>query len=106
VLIYHNPCGLGRKGGIFDAPRNVIEGTSGIKLREMDASRKDALCCGGGGDLQIVDEGVTAVVVDRRLGQDQRTGAQVVLSTCQQSKRTLQAAAPRNRVRVRVMDIA
>jgi heterodisulfide reductase subunit D len=106
VVTYHDPCDLGRKSGIFDAPRQVIESIPGIEFREMDASREDALCCGGGGDVQIVDESVTALVADRRLGQAQRTGARVLLSACQQCKRTLMAAARRNRVRVRVMDLA
>jgi heterodisulfide reductase subunit D len=106
VVTYHDPCDLGRKSGIFDAPRQVIEGVPGIELREMDASRQDALCCGGGGDVQIVDESVTAAVAGRRLGQAQRTGARVVLSACQQCKRTLMAAARREKVRVRVMDVA
>jgi heterodisulfide reductase subunit D len=106
VVTYHDPCDLGRKSGIFDAPRSVIEGVPGIEFREMDASRENALCCGGGGDVQIVDESVTAAVADRRLGQAQRTGARVILSACQQCKRTLMAAARRQKARVRVMDIA
>ena len=106
VVTYHDPCDLGRKSGIFDAPRQIIAGVPGIEFQEMDASRENALCCGGGGDVQIVDEGVTATVADRRLGQAQRTGARLILSACQQCKRTLMAAARRNRARVRVMDLA
>jgi Fe-S oxidoreductase len=106
VATYHDPCDLGRKSGIFDDPRQVIEGMPGIEFREMDASREEALCCGGGGDVQIVDESVTAAVADRRLAQAQRTGARVLLSACQQCKRTLMAAARRNKVRIRVMDVA
>jgi heterodisulfide reductase subunit D len=106
VATYHDPCDLGRKSGVFDAPREVIEAVPGIHFREMDASRQDALCCGGGGDVQMVDESVTASVADRRLDQAQRTGAKVILSACQQCKRTLMAAARRNKVRVRVMDLA
>ena len=106
VVTYHDPCDLGRKSGVYDAPRQVIEAVPGIEFREMGATRENALCCGGGGDVQIVDESVTAAVADRRLGQAQRTGARVVLSACQQCKRTLMAAARRNKVRVRVMDIA
>jgi Fe-S oxidoreductase len=106
VVTYHDPCDLGRKSGIFDAPRQIIAGVPGIEFQEMDASRENALCCGGGGDVQIVDESVTATVADRRLAQAQRTGARLILSACQQCKRTLMAAARRNRARVRVMDLA
>jgi heterodisulfide reductase subunit D len=106
IVTYHDPCDLGRKSGIYDAPRQVIEGISGIEFREMDATRQDALCCGGGGDVQIVDEHVTATVADRRLSQAQQTDARVILSACQQCKRTLMAASRRNKARVRVMDLA
>jgi heterodisulfide reductase subunit D len=106
VVTYHDPCDLGRKSGIFDEPRQVIEGIPGIEFREMDAHREEALCCGGGGDVQIVDEEVTATVAARRIGQAQRTGARVVLSACQQCKRTLMSAARRERVRMRAMDLA
>jgi heterodisulfide reductase subunit D len=105
VVTYHDPCDLGRKSGIFDAPRQVIEAVPGIEFREMEATRQNALCCGGGGDVQIVDETVTATVASRRLGQAQRTGARVLLSACQQCKRTLMAAARRDKVRMRVMDL-
>jgi heterodisulfide reductase subunit D len=106
VVTYHDPCDLGRKSGIFDEPREVISHLPGVEFREMDASRQNSLCCGGGGDVQMVDEKVTAAVADRRLGQAQKTGARVLLSSCQQCKRTLMAAARRNRVRIRVMDVA
>jgi heterodisulfide reductase subunit D len=106
VVTYHDPCDLGRKSGIYDPPRQVIESIPGAEFREMDASRENALCCGGGGDVQIVDESVTASVASRRLSQAQRTGARVLLSACQQCKRTLMAAARRDKVRMRVMDLA
>jgi Fe-S oxidoreductase len=106
AVTYHDPCDLGRKSGIYDPPRQVIEGIPGIEFREMDATRQEALCCGGGGDVQIVDQNVTADVANRRLSQAQQTGARVILSACQQCKRTLMAATRRQRVRVRVMDLA
>jgi heterodisulfide reductase subunit D len=106
VVTYHDPCDLGRKSGVYDAPRQVIEAVPGVEFREMDASREQALCCGGGGDVQMVDERVTAGVASRRLKQAQHTGAPVLLSACQQCKRTLMAAARRDKARLRVMDLA
>jgi heterodisulfide reductase subunit D len=103
---YHDPCDLGRKSGVYDAPRQVIEGIPGLEFREFESSREHALCCGGGGDVQIVDEGVTAAVAARRVHQAKKTGARILLSACQQCKRTLMTAARSEKVRVRVMDIA
>ncbi|HNS52622.1 MAG TPA: (Fe-S)-binding protein [Anaerolineae bacterium] len=106
VVTYHDPCDLGRKSGVYDAPREVIARVPGIELREMDASREVALCCGGGGDVQMVDETATSAVADRRLAQAQQTGARIVLSACQQCKRTLMGAARRQRARMQVLDLA
>lgn len=105
VVTYHDPCDLGRKSGIYDAPREVIGSIPGVEFREMASSRENATCCGGGGDVQVVDASVTAVVAARRVRQAERTGAKVILSACQQCKRTLASAARKEKIRLRVMDI-
>ena len=105
VVTYHDPCDLGRKSGVYDAPRDVMARIPGLEFREMAASRENALCCGGGGDVEVVDPTVTSSVAGRRLKQVQATGARYVASACQQCKRTLAIAARRAKVRVRVMDI-
>ena len=106
VVTYHDPCDLGRKSGVYDAPRYVIEAIPGVEFREFEATRQDAMCCGGGGDVQIVDDSVTAAVAGRRVQQAQKTGARILLSACQQCKRTLMAATRKEKVRMRVMDLA
>ena len=53
-----------------------------------------------------MDEEVTAAVAARRVQQARKTGARFLLSACQQCKRTLMTAARKEKVRVRVMDIA
>jgi heterodisulfide reductase subunit D len=105
-VTYHDPCDLGRASGIYDAPRDVIRAIPGVTLVEMAHHREYALCCGGGGDVEMADAELTAAVARRRIGEAQATGAQVLVSACQQCTRTLSAAARRERVRMRVMDIA
>jgi Fe-S oxidoreductase len=105
VVTYHDPCDLGRKSGVYDAPREVLARIPGLELREMTASRENALCCGGGGDVEISDPTVSTEVAGRRLAQVQATGARYVASACQQCKRTLQEGARRNKIRVRAIDI-
>jgi len=105
-VTYHDPCDLGRKEGIFEAPRRVLEAIPGIELVEMVDNRADSHCCGGGGNLETFDPDLSHAVSDRRLGQAQEIEAQVIASACQQCERTLTEAARRNRVRIRVMDVA
>jgi len=105
TVTYHDPCDLGRKSGVYDAPREVLARIPGLDFREMAAIRENAVCCGGGGDVEISDRAVSAGVAARRLAQVQATGARYVLSACQQCKRTLQEGARQNKIRVRAMDI-
>lgn len=105
VVTYHDPCDLGRKSGVYDAPREVLARIPGLEFREMSASRENAVCCGGGGDVEVADNAVPTGVAARRLAQVQATDAQYVVSACQQCKRTLQEGARQNKIRVRAMDI-
>jgi Fe-S oxidoreductase len=105
-ITYHDPCDLGRKEGIFDAPRRVLQAIPGIELVEMVDNRANSHCCGGGGNLETFDRDLAHAISDRRLGQAQEIEAQVIASACQQCERTLTEAARRNRVRIRVMDVA
>jgi heterodisulfide reductase subunit D len=104
-VTYHDPCDLGRTSGIYEAPRRIIRAIPGIQFTEMADNRELSLCCGGGGDAEMADAALTAAVGKRRIEQAQETGAQVVISACQQCNRTLAEAARKNRIRLRAMDI-
>ncbi len=105
-VAYHDPCDLGRKSGVYEAPRRVLRSIPGVTLVEMVDNRENALCCGGGGNVETYDPDLVAAISSRRLAQAQQAGAQAIVSACQQCERTLAAAARRDRVRLRVMDIA
>ena len=106
TVTYHDPCDLGRKSGVYGAPREVLARVPGLDFREMAACGEDSLCCGGGGDVEISDPTVSVGVAGRRLEQVQETGARYVASACQQCTRTLAEAARRGKIRVRTMDLA
>jgi hypothetical protein len=49
-VAYHDPCNLARKGGIFDAPRELLA-LACREVVELVPNRMNAVCCGGGGAL-------------------------------------------------------
>jgi Fe-S oxidoreductase len=105
VVTYHDPCDLGRKGGIYDAPRAILGQIPGWTFVEMQQSREHALCCGGGGDLETFDPDLVQEVAARRIAQAAEVGAKVLVSACPQCVRTLSKATRANKVRIRVMDM-
>jgi len=105
VVTYHDPCDLGRRSEIYEAPRQVLQGIPGLTVVEMSDNRANALCCGGGGNLETFDPGLVAAASARRLAQAQATGARTIVSACQQCERTLANASRRERASLRVMDL-
>jgi Fe-S oxidoreductase len=80
-VTYHDPCYLGRYGGVYEEPRKILESVPGLKLNEMDDNRADALCCGGGGGGMYVEfDGERPS--RRRVSQAEQTGASVMITAC------------------------
>jgi len=104
-VTYHDPCDLGRNSGVYDAPRAVLRAIPGLELVEMADYREDALCCGGGGNLEAVNPALVAEIAARRIAQAAETGATALVTPCQQCKRTLAAAARKARARLKVLDL-
>ena len=104
-VTYHDPCDLGRKSGVYDAPRRIIKAIPGVELVEMQDNKDAAMCCGGGGNLESLDPDLSRSVARRRLEQAQAVGAQTIISACQQCERTLTMAARREKIRIRIMDV-
>jgi heterodisulfide reductase subunit D len=105
TVTYHDPCDLGRKGGIYEAPRTIIRSVPGITLKEMPNNRENAVCCGGGGDVAMMEADATEHMAEERLAQAVATGAQAIISSCQQCKRTLLQAARKTKTRIRILDV-
>jgi Fe-S oxidoreductase len=81
AVTYHDPCYLGRYGGVYEEPRKLLESVPGVKLGEMDDNRSNALCCGGGGGgMYVESEGLRPS--HRRITQAEESGATVMATAC------------------------
>ena len=104
-VTYHDPCDLGRGAREFDAPRDIIRAIPGVEFVELPQSREECQCCGGGGTLEMMDAGLSAEIGRRKIDQVLSTGADAVITSCQQCVRSMTAHVRRNKVKLEVLDI-
>jgi heterodisulfide reductase subunit D len=88
LVTYHDPCDLARNGGVYDPPRQVLAALPGVQLVEVHERRERGLCCGGGGDLEMVDPALSQRVATRTVGKLATTGAEAIVTACPQCVRT------------------
>lgn len=105
AVTYHDPCDLGRNAGVYDAPRQVLGAIPGLQFTEVRERRERSLCCGGGGDLEMVDPELVAQVANGTLSKLAETGADTIATACQQCLRTLADATGRGSLDIEVVDI-
>jgi heterodisulfide reductase subunit D len=105
TVTYHDPCDLGRGARVFDEPREIIRSIPGIKFVELPRNREDCQCCGGGGNLEMIDADLSAEIAKRKIDEVMSTGAQAVVTSCQQCVRTMASYARRNKIPLEVLDI-
>ena len=105
VVTYHDPCDLGRGAREFEAPREVIRSVPGVRLVELPHNRENCNCCSGGGNLEMIDAGLSADIAKAKIEEALGTGADTVTTACQQCVRTMLTYAKRNKVPIDVLDI-
>ena len=104
-VTYHDPCYLGRNTGVFEEPREIIKSIPGIEFVELPNNRNFSNCCGGGGNVEMVDPDLSAAVAQRKIEEIRSTGADTVVSSCQQCLRAIDAGARTAGVELNVLDL-
>ncbi len=104
-VTYHDPCDLGRNGGEYDAPRRILNAIPGLDLVEMENVRAGSICCGGGGNLEMTDPVLSGKVAHRKIHEIRKTGAETVVTACQQCVRSIKGRVRREKLDLEVIDI-
>ncbi len=105
TVTYHDPCDLGRGAGVYEAPREILRAIPGVRLIELPHNREACLCCGGGGNLEMVDPELAARIAAAKIDEVLATGARAVVTACQQCVRVMTTHVRRNRVALEVLDL-
>jgi len=79
-MTYHDPCHLGRLGGVFEEPRDIVDAVA--DLVEMPNNRYEARCCGAGAGLQTAFPKLSRDLATKRIAEAKATGATTLVTSC------------------------
>jgi Fe-S oxidoreductase len=90
-VTYHDPCRLGRKGGVLQEPRDILE-EMGFELRETAANGRENYCCGGGCGEFALNSASTLrqQAFELKKHEFQQAGADTVVTGCASCRFNLQ----------------
>jgi Fe-S oxidoreductase len=105
-ISYHDPCGLGRHCGVYEAPRNVLRAIPGLQLVEPDLKRERSRCCGGGGGFWGVNSSASMSLANLRIEQDiLPLNVEALAVTCPLCYTNFLYSLKRHRVEMKVYDV-
>lgn len=102
IVTYHNPCHLSRYQGITEQPRELLRSLSGIDFVELPESDR---CCGGAGVYSIINRDISLKILDRKMTNVKKTGADVLATSCPACMIQLSYGAKRAGLNVTVMHV-
>ncbi|OGS42073.1 MAG: hypothetical protein A3K67_00645 [Euryarchaeota archaeon RBG_16_62_10] len=79
-VTYHDPCHLGRLGGVFEEPREIVRAVA--TLVEMPNNRFESRCCGAGAGLQSAFPKLSRDLAAKRVAEARSTGATSLVTSC------------------------
>lgn len=103
TVTYHDPCHLKWHHGISEEPRRLLRSIEGLEFIEMEGADE---CCGLGGAFSINHREVSLAIQSRKMKSIERTGAQVVVTSCPGCMIQLMDGVRRHGLTVEVMHIS
>jgi glycolate oxidase iron-sulfur subunit len=79
TVTYHDPCHLGHYMKINKQPRELIREIEGIQFQELPEAN---WCCGGAGTYNIAHYEMSMKILQRKMENLQRTGADLLVTSC------------------------
>jgi len=79
-MTYHDPCHLGRLGGVFEEPREIVRATASFV--EMPNNRYESRCCGAGAGLQSAFPKLSKELASKRVAEARAAGATTIVTSC------------------------
>ena len=105
-VTWHDSCHMGRAGGIYEPPRELLKAVPGLELSEMEFNREAAHCCGSVVSLIEDPEGAAVRIGDIRLKEAQATGAEALVTACPCCEVQFRVTAKKTESPLKIVDLA
>ncbi len=102
-VTFHDPCHIGRGGGIFDPPRKILKSIPDLELVEMPRNREHSACCGK--NIMRYPRLGGAINMSRVMEAIQ-TGASALVSCCPTCENNLRLGVADSGAKLEVIDIS
>ncbi len=103
AVTFHDPCRLGRRSGIYEEPRQLINLVPGTELKEMGNNRENAVCCGTTAWMECSSCSKTMQI--QRLQEAKEAGADTLITACPKCQIHLTCAKSNTDIDVEVKDL-
>jgi glycolate oxidase iron-sulfur subunit len=103
IATYHDPCHASRGQGISREPREILRNIEGIEYREMPEAD---WCCGGAGSYALSHYDLSQRVLDRKMENLKKTGADLLVTSCPACMIQLSYGVRRHELKTRVCHIS
>lgn len=80
-VTWHDSCHMGRAGGIYEPPRELLKAIPGLEFVEMEHNRDQGHCCGSVMSL-VADPPAAKRIGDIRLREADDVQAEAVVTSC------------------------
>lgn len=105
-LTFHDSCHIGRAGGVYEPPREMLKAIPGVELVEMEHNRENGLCCGSVLTRISEPEPTSNKLGKRKLEEAVATGADAVVALCPCCQFQMRVSAKENGIDMPVKDLA
>lgn len=99
-VTYHDPCHLRRGQHVFQQPRNLLKQIDGLDFVELPEAD---WCCGSAGSQLITHYETSTKILERKMDNLQRTGAEIIASGCPGCQMQLKAGIQKRGWKIQVV---
>jgi Fe-S oxidoreductase len=105
-LTFHDSCHIGRAGGVYEPPREMLKAIPGVELVEMEHNRENALCCGSVLTRISEPNPTSNILGKKKLDEAAATGADAIVALCPCCQFQMRVSAKENNINMPVKDLA